>query len=882
MAMRELGHICLACRVKMLAAASRGPVSRLSRRARAITVSPASSAYSTAASSAQPPIRPAPAPAYNSGSRRDGGDGGAGASAGAGAGAGASAGASASGSASLAMFQSIIENQPRQPAHRPPAGDALDAELLKNIERVTAMLKADANPAAIFSSFDQTIYPQIKEQKDSPAYRLAKGQLQTFLAMRMVAAKAEALDPSDLPTATHITQVLVDLEFLNLETWSTLMLQLSQQICQLSASPDGSLLDEKFKHSLPGRDALLADLGGAWDAFAGSCTKLEASGHAVDDINSRSASRARAALPTHSRVPEKDVPSNVPRATKDYLKVLFPQYSERQLAGDALRAAHVASVLLKDLSTLKPPFDQQTTPFLLMHERLISKCGRSTLLFLDRIRDRYPILLDYVYARAEEMGAEDAASWPFKPLRSPKPLSFQLRIEQAIKRRNLKELNSAWADFWGDEPLPGPARVNELAATPEIFDSFILGFVRMRRLMQAIDVWNRMQRVGIKASTKTWTNMIQGCANTRNPRGIKAVWEKLVISDTELDTAVWTARISGLITSGDPEGGILALDEMARLWRERPLHPDAPSQAIQPTIEPINGTIAGLIRLGRMSDAQRVLSWAGRQGINPDIYTFNTLLRPLVRGGQTEHVAAIFNMMQELSIKPDVATYTILVDGALANIGSQTPKQQIGIVSKIIASMEGSGLEANIQTYAKMIYVLLREGDSATAAVQAILAHIQSRGLELSSHIYTMLAEHYFSRDPPNPAAVTALIHNRNLQANKNIDRVFWERVIKGYCHTGETARAVDIFKRIFNSGSTITFSTLDEFLLALIRTGQMAEASSVVKLATTIKEGDELMREGGRFWKHRFWHHAEQYGLLPDDLRHNLQDAEPQTDYIY
>lgn len=450
------------------------------------------------------------------------------------------------------------------------------------------------------------------------------------------------------------------------------------------------------------------------------------------------------------------------------------------------------------------------------------------------------------------------------------------QMGQAIRARNTKLLDRAWDEFWGEEAEPSAAQIKKLGEMMDLFDYFIVGYTELRKPNRAIFVWNAMLQVGLKPTIKTWTAMIQGCAKSGNPQGIKLVWSRLIASGMQLDTPIWTARISGLIISGDLAGGIEALNEMADIWKNR----DAPGNAaiaVKPSIGPVNATLGWLLRLERNATAETLLQWAARQDIQPDIFTFNTLLRPLVREGNTVEMNRLFDGMQQVGVRPDVTTYTILLDGALAGIADMTADEQTAAVSRVISDMERAGVEANMMAYAKIIYNLLLDGNTnAGDAVRAVISHIWSRGLELSSHIYTILAEHYFSRDPPDAAAVTHLISSRRLAVNPKIDRVFWERVIKGYCQAGEVQRAVKIFEHVCGMGSTITFSTLYDFLNALATSGMMGEARKVVRVArklTAAEEPEEYQpvivgpRPTKRFWKHRFWHLADAYGLLEEGL---------------
>jgi pentatricopeptide repeat protein len=309
---------------------------------------------------------------------------------------------------------------------------------------------------------------------------------------------------------------------------------------------------------------------------------------------------------------------------------------------------------------------------------------------------------------------------------------------------------------------------------------------------------------------------------------------------------------------------------MAQIWKANEKKAKKDPAAVKPTIQPVNAALAGLLRVQMLSSgaAGGLLSWAAKQGIEPDIWTFNTLLRPLLKLGRDDEVQNMLAMMKKQNLEADVATFTILLEGALEDLGDQSPQQQVETVHTFLRNMREAGVTANMQLYAKMIFLLLQQGDRAEEPVKAVLAHIYGEGLELTSHIYTMLAEHYFTRSPPDAAAVTALIENRRLHENRDIDRVFWERVIFGYCQVNDVGRALRIFDKIERSGSKITFSTLYELLLVLGRSGEREAVVRVVDFARRAKDlADEEAVGGkqglGRSWLHRFWHLAEQYGAL-------------------
>ncbi|KAK4230794.1 hypothetical protein QBC38DRAFT_467881 [Podospora fimiseda] len=472
------------------------------------------------------------------------------------------------------------------------------------------------------------------------------------------------------------------------------------------------------------------------------------------------------------------------------------------------------------------------------------------------------------------------------PLSQSESNRLHKQLGQAIKQRNISGASKLWAEFWGPKAVPDSPKIKQLQRHAEMFDYFILAFLTMKQPRLAIEVWDKMETIGLKPTIKTWNSMMQGCVVTKSPDGIRTVWDKLTKSGIKLDTPIWTARISGLVNSGDPDGALRALNEMALMWNQRS-KPEMVQIAVQPSIEPVNAALSGLFRLGRDEEARRVLNWAGSYHIKPDIVTFNVLLRPLIRRGDHQGVESVLETMRASKINPDVTTFTVMMEGTLANDGTREPAEQVQIVNRIISEMNAAGIDANMMTYASMVQILLNEGNEK--AVQAVLAHIWHNGMELSSHIYTMLVNYYFSRDPPDVEAVNNLIERRNLKQNRKIDRVFWERVIKGYSIHGEIHRAMDIYQNVvIPMGVTrITFDTLHEFLWGLQDIEAWDVAQEVVDHVSALPEDEfhemmesrkhfplTLREEALRAYRHRFWHLANRLGMLKGKAAEKFREA--------
>jgi len=785
------------------------------------------------------------------------------------------------------MFQNIIGQQNDQIASPASQNQTSNIEIVKNFGRLQSMLaRENATVTEAYAFFEETIYPQLCDAGGSTP-TIVQGQLSTLLFPKLADEITARSFPADLPTVSRVSELMMELGVVRWATWGDLVIALAECICRISTTPGDYPSTQAYETTMARRDALLDDLVGAWRAFDPPASNTPESA----ETPSIERTDATAPIPiTDGIKPMVNQSEETKPSLVEAFAGMFPQYPPYSLVRPSW-AALSTYALLANLKNHNQSLREKAHPFIEMMRQQLAKSQAPIVPQRPHVPvfNKCPQYLNSLVRHFLKcLRNNKETEW--RPLSVPKGVTSRSlgetiykEVGHAIRSRNLESVEASWRKLWGEEAEPSKARLQQLREMGETFNFFIFAFMSMRQTRRSLDVWNCMVKHEIPVTVKTWTSMIQGCTQARNSHGINTIWRRLVASGTKLDTPIWTARIAGLIMSGDLQGGIAALDEMATIWRERD-KPKNAAIAVKPSVEPINAALIWLLRLDQLPVVMKMLLWAAQQGIEPDIYTFNTMLRPMVREGRPDKVHEILDMMKRLNVNADGATFTILLDGALAGISAMTAKEQIEKVNQVIREIEVVGFKANMQTWGKMIYILLEEGgpNSDGAAVNTVLAHIWNRGSELSSHIYTMLAQHYFSRDPPDAAAVTALINNRKLRTNRSIDRVFWERVMKGYCQVGETQRALEIFSNLASAGSLMTFSTMYELLLAVLEAGKEGEAKKLVEVAKgltlndteAVGEGGQVGERGPRYWRHRFWHLAEQRGLMEKDVRETFHAA--------
>ncbi|KAL1901360.1 hypothetical protein Sste5346_001765 [Sporothrix stenoceras] len=880
-----------------------------------------------------------------------------------------------------AHLQKKIEQLQQQQQQQPSAGRESTAsiDLYNHLVKLTQLRShSDSTIATLFHHFETNMYPHMTENsRELPnIFRQAAHQL----VREVSAAKLANFQANDLPSVARITQIRRQLDLLNKPApWVPLILGLAAEIVQLTnsikkssvgESVDGSNVDaspdssDSSTSARAKRTALVGDLVEAWRMF--NLPDIVVADE--EALKNTPVTEFRMPKPDPARLEKYTMRRNIQRG----LALLFPRYAPEQLR-ELTPAVLATYAILADPSICTPGNTERAHEF--MHSvteiLAIASLRRRTV---PDMYESHPDLGSYILTRWPLVGGpgenqSQAQQQPWPTARSSKDArratleSIHKQLDQALLVRNIQACEAAWDRFWSAVSVPDVEGPERLRGSGDMLDYFIMAFTTLRMSDRAIAVWNLMTMAGIKPTLRTWTSFIEGFKGANNPAGIHNIWERLVASGIQVDTAVWTARISGLIQSGDTEAGMQALDEMQRLWeasqqeeklaatlRQKVIGNSSSSssstddskkdgkdlktskesrpqsKAIKPTIEPVNAAIAGMLRRGDMAAAKKVLAWAGRHGIEPDIITFNTILRPLVRDGAADEVAGLLDMMRQRSIRPDEATITILLDDTIGGdaMAGRSPEERAEVVKRVLADVEASGLDANQQNYAKIIYLLLQD-DQADAAVSVVFKRMRQRNIPMSSHIYTILAEEYFMRNPPDLDAVRYLIehgqpgvparqtspYKASSESEKGVpvraesvsvstsdvaspveseaadldsdsppvthtpptfDRVFWERVVRGFAQVGDTASAQKYFAHIADSVS-VTSSTLEDLLRALISNNEWDAAAQLVAKVQAQKTiqvqsgvgGETARLVDARQFRHRFWHLANQHGLLKE-----------------
>ncbi|KAI9862646.1 MAG: hypothetical protein M1824_001196 [Vezdaea acicularis] len=428
---------------------------------------------------------------------------------------------------------------------------------------------------------------------------------------------------------------------------------------------------------------------------------------------------------------------------------------------------------------------------------------------------------------------------------------LQTRLNSAIEKQDRHALLQLWNEariWYGKSKALG---MNSEHFYLHMHRRFMAAFIDLKETALAINVWNDMHSHGLTPEPEVWNILLNGFRKAKDIASVEELWNKMRASGVSPNIRCWTTRISAIFGARNFAGGMDALTEMVHEWLDSL---PAPNQTIKkgessvfltdmeaaqgsesicmPTIAPFNAAVAHLIRWDKADDARRVLDFAAFHGINPDIITYNQLLSHYVKRGLEDHTSKILKEMVRSNTKPDIATFTIFLNdifrkSKVSDSSSSTKEQQL-LVDNVLGQMEDSGVPPNVWSYGTIINSLLRLHRNIPAT-RAVLDHMVSRSIKPSSHIYTMLLTHHFSRSPPELAAIDGLWDFIQMHGGV-IDIMFYDRMIEGYARAHDANKMMAFLGRMAKEGKTPSWRALRAVITALDEMGDWEKIGYVLQ----------------------------------------------------
>jgi pentatricopeptide repeat protein len=426
------------------------------------------------------------------------------------------------------------------------------------------------------------------------------------------------------------------------------------------------------------------------------------------------------------------------------------------------------------------------------------------------------------------------------PTAVPEPIERKAKlllqkVSTTAERQNLDSLERLWAqaqEVFTDESSRTP---DNAPSTLRLYEAFLHAFFQLRRPQSGLQVWNSMLQSGFEPTVRTWNVMMKSCHISRDINIMESMWQHMRDSGIQPDVVSWSTRIYGHFRIGSVRDGMSALEEMGREWlnaqnrgRSKSAVPEDSPEVPKPNTAILNSAITAL-RGAKASQIPSVLAWGRPFNIEPDVATFNALLAIALAAGQATDAASILQRMAASDVQPNSSTFTILVDSMLSTtlLGDMTEDEQKDKIMDLISSFEGCGMSIDVQGYALLIDRMLKDHNNLTAA-RSVLAHMTTRKVACTPHIYTILMTHYFDRNPPELLAADALWNDIENSRN-NMDVIFYDRMVEGFARHGDVGRTMAFLNRMSKEGKRPGWLAMTAVVQCLARNHEWDRVGQIV-----------------------------------------------------
>jgi pentatricopeptide repeat protein len=429
-----------------------------------------------------------------------------------------------------------------------------------------------------------------------------------------------------------------------------------------------------------------------------------------------------------------------------------------------------------------------------------------------------------------------------------------------------------------------------------LYENMIYSFLRLRSIRTAVKLWEEMVKEGHVPRINTYTSMMRGSQHLKDLASMEYFWNKMREARIQPDATAWSTRLTGLFGHGHIDAGLKALSEMGQNWllaakqayvkeqgiapKRNRAPPTVPAAQLlaryegdidgvpRPTVVTMNSAITALSR-GPDHLIPKVLAWGRSFGIEPDLITYNAFLHVAMRHNQGDEALKILQRMRARNIEVDSNTWTIiltdmLVGGYLDGLSAQEQEAKVFEFLSIVDAEGANGL--NQKAYALLLDRLLKNYENHPAA-QAVLTHMTAKGLQPSTHIYTILMDSHLQQDPPNFSAADSLWEH--IQSAKGgygaaLDSKFFDLVIKGYAPhhaTVGTEKILGFLGKMGDEGKRPSWSALEAVARALAEASQWPRLAQIVDKTRRRLRDEKGIDTGPGQWS--FWQFVISTGIL-------------------
>ena len=310
-------------------------------------------------------------------------------------------------------------------------------------------------------------------------------------------------------------------------------------------------------------------------------------------------------------------------------------------------------------------------------------------------------------------------------------------------------------------------RIFDAIGSPDTISwtTMIEGYVRIGKAEEALQLFSRMQGLGMKPDNVTFVTAITACVRLGLLEDARDLCRQMPLPDF----VAWNAIISGHAKNGYE-------DEALELFREMRAH------GVKPTRSTLGSVLSAIASLAALDEGRVVHSEVIRLGLDSSVYVGSSLINMYAKCQLVEDARRVFDMSGERNI----VMWNSIIGGYLRN---EQPGDAVGM----FLEMKGHDFDLDEFTLVSLF--------GACASLE---------NLELGRQLHCIMIKRNFEGSLIVGNAVVDMYAKsgeltdakRKFELISNKDNVSWNSIITGYAHNEGEEDALRLFQRMMLEGT--------------------------------------------------------------------------------
>jgi pentatricopeptide repeat protein len=347
-----------------------------------------------------------------------------------------------------------------------------------------------------------------------------------------------------------------------------------------------------------------------------------------------------------------------------------------------------------------------------------------------------------------------------------------------------KELDDKYAEVFAKSKESG-VPISEVT-----YSKFISCFAESTRTQRAFDIWNDMQQANTAATVLSWNSLLRAGSLVRVDKDtvVSHIWNEMEKAGISPNSESYGILIDLRFRDNKIQEALAIFDKIQ----------EAQIPNVTVTIKIFNITVNGLLKAGRIKEAEMMLEEGEQNGYCSSPMVYNSFMRTYIDSKLYDKTIDILDRMDKMGIEPDIVTYSNVIDSAfkMARVNGTSPRDNI---EKLINEMARNKIKANTIAMTSIISGLIKTDRDIEGARMLFDAMLKKRIVPNARTFATIIDGELQVGEVSRALAYFTMMPRYNLRKSTSI----YNQLIKGLARKGDLKGAFEMFTNLVKDPAT-------------------------------------------------------------------------------